>query len=242
MLKRIPWILLLLILILMLTACAKNKVELSLDNKLAKANELFAKKKYAKAALLYDDISFEKKSSGSTVALMRLAECYYKMHKFTDARLKYTQMTTSYPDFKDIETAYFRIGECYYEESLTPQYEQTETIQSIEAFRIFIDKFPNSAMFNDAVTYIRKGQQKLLQKKYYNGFIYYRMKDYSSALMYFKEITDLGNQDDLDKKATYYSIKIHIAQKNSEAANAAWDKIRNNYPNSKEVKRLKRYF
>lgn len=240
MLRRLSW--LLLALVLMLSACAKNKVELSLDNKLAKANELFAKKKYAKAALLYDDISFEKKSAGSTVALMRLAECYYNMHKFTDARLKYIQMTASYPDYTNIETAYFRIGVCYFEESLPPQYEQTETIQSIEAFRIFVDKFPSSTMFNDAVDYIRKGQHKLLEKKYYNGFIYYKMKDYSSALMYFKEITDLGNQDELDRKALYYSVKINIAQKNSPAANEAWQKIRSNYPDSKEVKRLKHYF
>ncbi len=238
MLKRISWILL----VLLLAGCARNKVELSLDNKLAKANELFSQKKYARAALLYDDISFEKKSSSSAVALMRLAECNFELHKFTDARLKYIQMTTSYPDFTDIQTAFFRIGVCYYEESLPPQYDQVETIQSIEAFRVFVDKFPTSPMFGEAVDYIRKGQNKLLEKKYFNGFIYYRMKDYSSALMYFKEITDLGNQDELDRKSLYYSVKIHIAQKNDAAANEAWQKLRTSYPDSKETKRLARHF
>lgn len=238
MLKRISWLLL----VLLLLGCARNKVELSLENKLAKANELFAKKKYARAAELYDDVSFEKKSSSSAVALMRLAECYYKMHKFTDARLKYTQMTSTYPDYADIETAYFRIGVCFFEESHPPQYDQSETIQSIESFRIFVDRFPNSNLFSEAVDYIRKGQNKLLEKKYYNGYIYYKMKDYSSALMYFEEITDLGNQDELNRKALYYSIKIHIAQKNDAAANNAWQKLRSSYPESKEVKRLARHF
>jgi len=238
MLKRISWLLL----VLLLCSCARNKVELSLDNKLAKANDLFGKKKYARAALLYDDISFEKKSAGSAVALMRLAECYYEMHKFTDARLKYTLMTSSYPDFNDIQTAYFRIGVCFFEESLAPQYDQNETIQSIEAFRVFVDKFPASPMFTEAVDYIRQGQHKLLQKKFFNGFIYYRMKDYSSSLMYLKEITDLGNQDELDRKALYYSIRIHIAQKNNTAANEAWQKLRSSYPDSKEVKRLVHHF
>jgi len=209
---------------------------------MAKADELFAKHKYAKAALLYDDVSFEKKSASSPVALMRLADSYYEMHKFTDARLKYIQMTSSYPDFPDIQSAYYRIGVCYLEESLSPQYDQTETIQSIEAFRVFIDKFPNSPTFSDAVANIHKAQQKLLQKKYYNGFIYYRMKDYSSALMYFSEITDLGNQDELDRKSLYYSIKINIAQKDDAAANESWNKLKERYPDSKEKKKLVRYF
>jgi outer membrane protein assembly factor BamD len=167
MLRKLTWLLLL----ITLMGCARNKVELSMENKMAKADELFAKHKYAKAALLYDDISFEKKSASSPVALMRLADSYYEMHKFTDARLKYIQMTSSYPDFPDIQSAYYRIGVCYLEESLAPQYDQTETIQSIEAFRVFIDKFPTSPSFSDAVASIHKAQQKLFQKKYYNGFI-----------------------------------------------------------------------
>ena len=238
MLRKLTWFLLLIILM----GCARNKVELSLDNKMAKADNLFAKHKYARAALLYDDISFEKKSASSPVALMRLADCYFEIHKFTDARLKYTQMTTSYPDFPDIQTAYYRIGVCFWEESMPAQYDQAETIQSIEAFRIFIDKFPTSTSFNDALNYIRKAQSKLLEKKFYNGFIYYKMKDYSSALMYFTEITDLGNQDELDRKSLYYSIKIDIAQKNSEAANLNWQKIKDKYPDSKEKKLLAHYF
>jgi Tfp pilus assembly protein PilF len=68
------------------------------------------------------------------------------------------------------------------------------------------------------------------------------MKDYSSALMYFKEITDLGNQDELDRKSLYYSIRIHIAQKNDTAANEGWQKLRSSYPDSKEVKKLAHHF
>jgi outer membrane protein assembly factor BamD len=238
MLKKWYWLLLL----LPIMGCAGNKVELSLENKAAKANGLFEKKKYARAAELYEDISFEKKSATSTMALMRLAECYFKMNKFTDARLKYTQLTTSYPDYADIQTAYFRIGVCFYEESLPPQLDQTETIQCIEAFRVFVDRFPESPQFTEAIDYIRKAQTKLLSKKYHNGYIYYKMKDYSSALMYFNEISELGNTDELDRKSLYYSIRIHLAQKNTQAANAAWQRLRETYPASKETKRLQKRF
>jgi outer membrane protein assembly factor BamD len=236
MLKKLAWLLP----VLMLAACVQNKVELTPDNKMAKADGLFAKKKYALAAVIYDDISFEKKSAQSALALMKLAECYYKMNKFTDARLKYTQMTNTYPDFADIETAFFRIGVCYFEESLSPQYDQTETGQSIEAFRAFVDKFPSSQYFLEAVDYIRKAQYKLIEKKYYNGFVYYRMKDYSSAQMYFREIIELGNTDELDRKSLYYATRISIYHKNQEDTNLFLQKMRERYPGSKELKKLER--
>jgi outer membrane protein assembly factor BamD len=236
MLKNLAWLLPL----IMLTACVQNKIELTPENRMAQADALYAKKKYARAAELYDAISFEKKSAQSAVALMRLADCYYYMNKFTDARLKYTQMTNTYPDFTDIEAAYYRIGECYFEESLPAQYDQTETGQCIESMRAFIDKFPNSTHFLDAVEYIRKAQYKLLEKKFYNGYIYYKMQDYSSALMYFQEIIDLGNTNDLDRKALYYATRISIYHKNQEAVNDYLQKMRERYPASKELKKLQR--
>jgi len=238
MLRKCAWLLL----IIVLAGCARNKTELAPDTKMAKANQLYAQKKYAKAALLYDDISFEKKSANSAIALMRLADCYFNLNKFTDARLKYTMMTTSYPDYQDIETAFYRIGVSYFEESLPAQYDQTETAQSIEAFRIFLEKFPTSQYYADALEYIRRAQNKIIQKKYYNGYIYYKMKDYSSALMYFKEIILLGNQNELDRKSLFYAIKISLFHKNETDANEFWTKLSTKYPNSKETRKLARYF
>ncbi|MFB3845051.1 MAG: outer membrane protein assembly factor BamD [Candidatus Cloacimonadaceae bacterium] len=233
---------LLLLIVLLLAGCASNKSQLTLDEKMAQADALYAQKKYAKAAELYDDITFEKKSANAPTALMRQADCYYQIHKFSDARLKYTLMTTTYPDFADIELAFFRIGECYYEESRPAQYDQTETAQCIEAFRTFIEKFPNSKYYMDAINYIRKAQYKLLQKKYYNGYIYYRMKDYSSALLYFEDIITLSNQDELDRKSLYYATKISLYHKNQADAESYWQRLTSRYPDSKEARKLKKYF
>ncbi len=238
MLKHLSWFLILIV----LAGCSLNKAELTTDNKMAKADELFAKGKYARAVELYEEVSFEKKNANASVALMRVADCYFKMNKFTDARLKYTTLTTSYPDFAEVETAWFRIGECYYEESLKAQYDQTETAQCIESFRTFIEKFPESQNYLRAIDFIRKAQYKVIQKKYHNGYIYYKMKDYSSALMYFKEVINLSNTDEIDRKSLYYATKISLYHKNSEDANAFWTKLRERYPESRETRKLARFF
>ncbi len=232
----------LLIVLMLLAACSATKQSLSTEANIAQADNLFSRGKYARAAVIYDRISFERRSAATAHATFRQAECYFNINKFSDARAKYEQFIDSFPDHPDVPSAYFHMGQCYFEESLSPQYDQDETIACIELFQNFVQRYPNDERYPQAVEYIRKCQYKLLEKKYLNGYIYYRMKDYSAALMYFDEIIALGNSDELDRKALYYSAKLHLHQDNRDKAIASFNLLTQRYPDSKEAKKLSRKF
>ncbi len=232
----------LLLIILVFGACSKNKVQITTEQKLAKADEYYSKGKYSKAAVLYDEISFERKSAATAYATMRLADSYFAQNKFTDARLKYQQFVDGFPDHSNAADAYFRIALCYFEESLKPERDQTETVASIEAFGTFLERFPNDSRYDRALEYIRRAQYKLIEKKYQNGYIYYKMKDYSAALMYFDEVIALGNTDALDRKSLYYSALLHLHQKDRDAASVSYERLKTRYPGSKEAKKLLKKF
>ncbi len=236
------YILFALLIILTLSACSKNKTTLSTEARLKAADELFSKHKYARAAILYDEISFERKSAATAYATLKVAECYFAMNKFSDARTRYEQFIASFPDHADVNTAYYKVGECLFEESLPSQYDQTDTINCIEAFSLFIEKFPSDERYAKALEFIRKAQYKILEKTYQNGYIHYKMKDYSAALMYFDEIIVLGNEDALDRMSLYYSAKLHLRQKNEAKAKASYDLLHSRYPNSKEARKLSNKF
>ncbi|MDD4310334.1 MAG: outer membrane protein assembly factor BamD [Candidatus Cloacimonetes bacterium] len=236
------YLIIILILLAGFTACSKNRTPESSETKLKKADELFAKKKYARAATIYDEISFERKSAATAYATLQQAERYFATNKFADARSKYEQFIASFPDHQRVNHAYFQVGVCLYEESLPPQYDQDETIRSIEAFRLFIEKFPTDTKYTSALDYIRKCQYKMLEKTYMNGYIHFKMKDYSAALMYFDEIIILGNNDKLDRKSLYYSAKLHLHQKNRDKAEASFELLKSRYPSSKETKKISRHF
>ncbi len=233
---------LILLVVLLLTACAQNQVTLTTEEKLAKADELFERGKYTRAAELYGDVYFERQSASSARALMRQADCYFKLNRFADARVSYQEFSESFPTHPEVGTAVFRYAVCLYEEALGPQYDQTETLQAIDAFRRFIDKYPTSERYPDALGYIQKAQLKLIEKKFLTGYIYYKMKDYSSALMYFREVTDLGNTDRLDRESRYYSALLLHKQKLADQARAEYDKLVEKYPASKEAIKLAKYF
>lgn len=238
--KRV--LLTILVMLLLIAACSKNKTLQTTEQKLDRADTLFSQKKYAKAALLYEEVSFERKSASTARALLRQAESYFQLNKFIDARLKYSQFTQMFPDHPEASTAFFKIAVCFYEESLPPQYDQGETELSINAFKVFIDKFPNDERFSNALEYIRKAQYKLLEKKFYNGYIHYRMKDYSGALMYLREISELGNTDRLDKLALYYEALIFRHQGLDTDAKESFVKLQQKYPGARETAKLRKHF
>jgi len=235
-------IILLCLSMLVFIGCSSNKPIPGAQDKMTLADQFYSQGKYAKAARIYEEISFERRSAQTALAILRMADSYFRLNKFTDARLAYLQLINLFPDHSEVSFAYFRIGVCLFEESLPPQYDQTETAQSIDAFRTFIDRFPNDARFKEAIEYVRKAQYKLIEKKFYNGYLYYKMKDYSAALMYFDEITELGNLDRLDRAALNYTVIIHHRQGNLPEAKRYYERLRSRYPGAKEVRKLAKLF
>jgi len=230
--------------IVLFTACSQNKISegLSTTQKMAKADLYFERGKYNQAILYYTNIVYEKTSSITPLAQMKLAESYFKMNKFEDALMQYQDMIRLFPDYKDIGTVYYMISLCYYNESLPPYYTQGDTKNAIESFQTFIDRFPMDSRRNKALDYINKCNYRLLEKKYLNGLTYFRIYDYSAALMYFKEIISLANKNDLDKNSLYYSSVIYINQDFASEAREMAAKLIKRYPDSQKANKIKKLF
>jgi len=226
--------------VIVLAGCAGNKLDkmMPVEKKMQIADDYFEKGKYHKAIPYYTDVAFERNSSFTTKAQMKLADCYFYQDKFIEARYEYEELIRLFHDAEDINMAYFKIGVCYWEESLNPHYTQDETESAIRAFETFIEKFPFDEKKVEAIEYIQKCHYKLLEKKLNNGYAYFKMFDYSAALMYFDEITELGNINDVDRKALYYSARIYIDRQDKENAVKMIDKLNTRYPESKETAKI----
>lgn len=208
------------------------------EKKMDIANELFEKQKFTKAIPYYTEVVFERNSVYTPIAQMKLADCYFNQNKFTEARFEYEEMMRLFSDYKDIGRAYFQLGICYYNETPSPHYTQDETYKSITAFETFIEKFPFHSLKKDALNYIQKCRHKLLMKKYYNGYAYYKLFDYSAALMYFDEIIELGNNNEPDRMSLYYATKIYLERNDFEKSKLTGQKLIGRYPQTKEAEKI----
>lgn len=225
------------LLVAVLAGCAGNKLKklVPVEKKMQIADDFFAREKYHKAIPYYTDVAFERNSSYTTEAQMKLADCYFNQNKFVEARFEYEELIRLFHDAKDINRAYFQIGVCYFEDSLNPHYTQDETENAIRAFETFIEKFPFDEGKTEAIEYIQKCHYKLLEKKFNNGYAYFKMHDYSAALMYFDEITELGNNNEVDRNSLFYSARIYLVRQDKENATIMINKLNERYPDSKET-------
>jgi outer membrane protein assembly factor BamD len=219
----------------------RNK--LSAEANMKKADNLFARKRYNRASKFYQQVTFERNSPYVSDAQFQLAECYFRLKRYDEARTEYEVVTRQFPDQPRLDKAYYQIGVCWYEASLPAQYTQEETHMAVTAFEDYLERFParNPDDVTKANEYIHKCEYKLLQKSYFNGYTYYRMYDFSAALLYFNEVRQVGITDHIDKLSLYYSAKIYLKRKDAANARSVIDQLIQKYPTSKEARRLKKH-
>jgi len=68
-------------------------------------------------------------------------------------------------------------------ESPRPELDQTETQKAIEAFNLFIVKFPESKYKDRALNLIKELHEKLVEKSYLSAKLYYDLEDYKAAII-----------------------------------------------------------
>ncbi|MDP8220879.1 MAG: outer membrane protein assembly factor BamD [Candidatus Stygibacter frigidus] len=241
MLKKI-WTPALLIIILLLSACSSTNAiqKMSPENAKQTADNYFAMGKYKKAIPYYQKIVNESSTILLADSQMRLADCFFFRKEYIDARFEYEEFIRQFSDHPEVARAFFQIGVCYYKLSLDAHYDQDDTFSAIDAFSEYIDRYPFDENKNEALKYIKDCRYKLLEKKYHNGYAYYKLSDFPSALLYFNEIIELNNHDQLDKKALYYSAKMYLYRKDLENTDLMLAKLSLKYPDDKKTEIIQR--
>jgi len=239
---------LLIILALFLAGCASGATymrRLSSEAKWQTAEAHFERGRFNRAIPYYQQLVFERSSIYVADAQFKLGECYFLRRgrdNLVDAIFEYQEFLRLFPDHILSADAQFRIGEAYLRLSLGPDFTQDESNRAIESFTRFIEKYPHDSRVPEAFNHIAEMQLKILEKVYLTGYIYYKMKDFPAAQLYLNEIIALGNRNDLEKMAMFYTALIHIERQEETEALEAIEHLRRHFPGSKELRRAERRF
>lgn len=232
-------IFLLVVILGLLIGCSNNLYENKSETERFKiANNYFNQGKYRKAIPIFESIVSYKTSGITTNAQAKLAESYYLMGQYENARLEYQFLMRYSSNMSDLEIAYFRIGECFWKTSEPASYTQEETNAAISALEEYLTRYPTGKYRSEALEIIKQAELKLLEKAYLNGYTYYMLSDYPAALLYFSEVLATGSVSEIDMKSAYYSAKIYYEQGNMDRANSFKEYLKLSYPNEKETKKI----
>jgi outer membrane protein assembly factor BamD len=75
------------------------------------------------------------------------------------------------------------VAYCYYKQSPKPSLDQETTEMAIASFQIFILQNPGSERVLEAEKYIAELRNKLVQKSYMSGKLYYDLGDYKASII-----------------------------------------------------------
>ena len=200
-------------LIFLLVGCAAQDLsKISLEEKVALGDKFYEQGKYSEAIPYYDAAVFQKIGSNTQEISFRLADCYMQKKQYTSASLEYKQILADYPRFEKLNEVYFNLAVCYQHLALDPQYDQKERYEQIKFLKMFLSLYPYDQKVDEAKKLLKDAYYQLTLKKYYNALIYYKIFDYPSAMLYFKEVLDEldGKKVEAFKKSLFYVCLIHL--------------------------------
>lgn len=185
-----------------------NKILKSSDYeyKLRMAEQFFAKKKYNKAQLLYEDVMpFYKVEKEFEDIYYKYAYCAYYQADYLNAENLYKTFLEIFPNSTKAEEVDYMRAYCYFKQSPKPELDQTSTIKTIGMMQTFINTHPGSARNKEAYDIIQTCRGKLETKDYKGARLYYDMGNFRAAGVAF---TGVLNNYPESARADEYKLMI----------------------------------
>lgn len=177
--------LVIILLALIASSCGEyEKLLKSSDNELKKQKvfDYYDEGKYNKSIELLGQILPRYRATEEAEQLNWInAQANFRIHDYMMAGTYYQSFADTYPGSNNAEEAAYMAAVCDYYLSPNPELDQSYTRKAIENFTIFMQKYPNSTRIDDCKAKIKEMQEKLVEKSYLSGRLYYDMGQYRAA-------------------------------------------------------------
>jgi len=149
----------------------------------------YEKKDYYRALQLFEElINVYKGTAKAEQSYYYYTYCTYYVDDYTMAAYHFNSFINSYPNSKYAEEMQYMYAYCFYQDSPKSNLDQSNTIDAIEKFQLFINKYPSSKRVADANKLIDELRFKLETKTFNNAKLYYHTEEYKSAIAAFNNV------------------------------------------------------
>ena len=206
--------------ILIFVSCSKDEVrksvikEKSLDlqvleayqegmNYLEKGDALYAAAKFNDAEILFPQSEWAPKS-----ALMA-AYAYYSKDYLKDAVAELDRFLKVYPQYKNLDYAYYLLGMSYYEQIVDEKKDLQSITKAKQYFEIVIKDYPKTSYALDSEFKIDLINDILAAKEMYVGRYYFEKKKWISAINRFKTVIEDYDTTIYAEEALHRLVEVH---------------------------------
>jgi outer membrane protein assembly factor BamD len=176
-----------LIVLVLASSCGEyQKILKSTDAELKKekAKEYYAEGQYVKSSELLGQILPRYRATDEAEELNWInCQSYYGMKDYFTAGSYFKIFVDQFPFGVHAEEAHFLVAMCDYKISPRPELDQENTVNAIEEFTVFINRYAYSPKVEESKQHITELQDKLVEKSHNNAKLYYDMKQYKAAIV-----------------------------------------------------------
>lgn len=212
--KLIRTVTILVLVLLALTSCRNEELIRpgdSLEVAYDKAMNQFENEDYSEAARAFETVvSIGRGTDIGQDAQFYLAESYFLQNRYLLAASEYSRYIQFHPNSERRQRAEFNEALSYYH--LSPRYrlDQSYTNTAIERFRLFMARYPDSELREEAAEYIVELRSKLAHRDYNAAEFYMRISRYNSAAIYFGLVIDNYPETDWAELALVRQIEAYV--------------------------------
>ncbi|MBS4013469.1 MAG: outer membrane protein assembly factor BamD [Bacteroidetes bacterium] len=237
----------LIISILTITSSCKYQKLLKSDDyelKLETAIKYFEKERYSRSiSLLNSVLPVYRGTQKAETVNYYFAMAHYKQGDYVYASHLFVTFHQTFPRSEHAEEFFFLSAYCKYLLSPNTGRDQTPTLEAIQQFQRFINRYPQSAKVEEANNLIDELRLKLEKKAFDMAMMYYRIKNYNAAATSFKTLIVDFPDIKYREEAMFYAADSYFKfaensifekqQERYELAVDAYNKFIRAYPESK---------
>ena len=136
-----------------------------------------------------------------------IGDANFSMQEYGYAELAYSDFVNLHPANENLPYVMYQIGMCHFNQMLTIDRDQTETLKALKEFEKLIARFPTSKFSFLAEKNIKECKRRIAEHEYYVGEIYFKMKKYKAAMKRFENIMKNYSNLGLDYKVNFIMME-----------------------------------
>jgi outer membrane protein assembly factor BamD len=154
------------------------------NEKYTAAFQYYNKEDFVRAGTLFDQLApITRGTRRADSVYFYQAMTQYKLNDYIIASHYFNNFVTMYENSKFIEEAAYMESYCYYMQSPRPELDQTSTNMAIDAFRLYMIRYPASPRIPDCQRILAELNEKLMQKAFIAAQLYYNLDNYKAAIV-----------------------------------------------------------
>jgi len=195
----------------------KLRVSGNPDAILRKAFEYYEDKKYQKAQTLFELVlSNIKARPDAEKANFQYAYTHYYLKQYVLGAYYFKNFSNMYVNSPEREEASYLSAYCNYLQSPIYKLDQGPTMAAIEEFQVFVNLFPSSTRVQECNGLIDEMRRKLEQKAFFEGELYYNLRQYQSAVISFDNLLkDYPESPDIERVRYLIAKSLYLFSSNS---------------------------